>query len=184
MMQAWDAPYTTHNSRDDNPESDHVITRAGVATAHARQERPVFIPTSQDWGHSHERHNKQNEDYDWRRRKKNSHYTEEAVFDKNWPKPRTRDKHDTCINKQHRTDKSVPRQISKKADGHQIVDNMNNSSRARLQARHLPEWIPIRNIPDVESQRLPHQRPDVTIIRGQPSDGIVLTPPVDDIVIR
>ena len=126
----------------------------------------------------------QSEDHNCRWRKEDPHCTEEAVFKRNRPKPRAKDKHDTYINKQHRPDKLIECQISKKADGHRIINNMNNSSRIRFQTRHLPTWIPIRDIPDEEPQRPPRQGPNMKIARGPPSDRIVPTPLAGDVVVR
>ena len=55
----------------------------------------------------------------------------------------------------------------KQTDGHQIVNNMNNSFRDRFQALHLSEWIPIRDAPDEEPDRPPLQTPD-TIVTERP----------------
>ena len=52
----------------------------------------------------------QSEDHNWRRRKKNPQRKEEAVFDNNWPKPRTKDKH--TIYKQT----TLPRWVSRASD--------------------------------------------------------------------
>ena len=92
-----------------------------------RQERLVFIPTSRDWFYLGSRDTllvrqveviqrppgtyigpfnedipsveniTDHEDHNWRRKKKNSHREEEAVFEKNWPKPKTKDEHDIYI---------------------------------------------------------------------------------------
>ena len=152
----------THNSCDDNPESERDMTRhAETATAYSttRQDQPVFIPTNRDWFYlgsqdtpsvrqveiiqrptgtyigsfndevpSTENITDHSEDHNWRRKKENPHRREEAVFENNWPKPRKKHKHDMYINKQYRPDRSVVRQISKRPDGYQIVNNMNNST--------------------------------------------------------
>ena len=95
----------------------------------------------------------QSKDHNWRWCTGNLGCAEEAVFEENWPHSGAKGKHPTYINKQHRLDESVDVQISKKTDGHRIANNMNNSSRGKFRALHLPEWIPIRDEPDEEPQR-------------------------------
>ena len=72
------------------------------------------------------------------------------------------------INKPHCPDGSVVRQISTRADGYQVVNNMNNSSRFKFQTRRLLEWIPIRDIPDKEPQGPPNHEPGMAIERRLP----------------
>ena len=52
-------------------------------------------------------------------------------------------------------------------DGHQIVNNMDNSLRSRFQALHLTTWIPIRDEADEEPEKPSQQRSD-TIIMERP----------------
>ena len=127
----------------------------------------------------------QSEDHNWRRKKGNLHRNEVAVFEKNWPKPKTKDKHGAYINKQSHHDRSVVHQTSRRADGHQIVNNMDNSTRLRLQARHLPEWIEIRDVLDEEPQRPPYQGPGVFEAPWRPPPEQTIPPsPTNDILIR
>ena len=109
----------------------------------------------------------QSEDHNWRRRKKNINCTEGAIFDRNWPHTGTNGDHYTYINNQRPPSESVDAQISKQTDSHQIVNNMNNSVRDRLQALHLSTWIPIRDELDEEPDRSPQRRPN-TIITERP----------------
>ena len=89
------------------------------------------------------------------------------------------------MNKQSHHDRSVVRQISKRADGHQIVNKMDNSTKFRFQARHLPEWIEIRDVPDEELQRPPYQGPGVFQAPWRPPPEQAIPPsPTNDIVIQ
>ena len=63
----------------------------------------------------------------------------EAVFEGNWPHPEEHGKQDIYINNQHPHNGSVDAQISRKTDGHQIVNKMDNLLRNRLRAIHLNE---------------------------------------------
>ena len=113
-----------------------------------------------------------------------SYRREEAISGKNWPKPRAKHKHGVYINKQHRPDRSVVCQTSKRADDHKVINNMDNSTRLRFQTRHLPEWITIRDIPDEEPHRS-YQGPGAFEAPWRsPPDRVTSTPPASDEIRR
>ena len=99
----------------------------------------------------------QNEDHNWRRKWEKRCQEEMAIPERNWPESRAESKHDGYINKQHRYNRPV-------ADGdpRETVDRksnvMDNNTRRRFEALHIPEWIEIRNIPD-EEPPTPYQGP-------------------------
>ena len=73
-------------------------------------------------------------------------------------------------------------QFSRKTDGHQIVNKMDNSLRNRLRAIHLNEWIPIRDQPDEEPpDRSPLQRPHTSSIRPIPARAVPSETMDDDV---
>ena len=100
-----------------------------------------------------------NEDHNWRRKEGKQYREEVAISEGNWPEPRAGHKHDEYINKQHRHEKSVAGKTPKGTDGRESSD-MDNNTRLRFEALHIPEWIEIRNIPDEEYPR-PYQGPGV-----------------------
>ena len=104
-----------------------------------------------------------------------------AISERNWPKSRAGCKHDEYINKQHRHRESVADKTSKGTDGLESND-MDNNTRRRFEALHIPEWIEIRDIPDEEHPR-PYQGPGAFEApwRSRQSQSAPTTPTSDDI---
>ena len=123
------------------------------------------------------------EDHNWRLQINRVNSTEE-VFGRNWPHPETNSKHITYVNNQRSHSESVNAQISKQTDGHQIVNNINNSFRDTFQALHLSKWIPIRDISDEEPDRPPLQGPDTIVTERPLLDRAVANEALDDDVVR
>ena len=71
----------------------------------------------------------------------------------------------------------------KQTDGHQIVNNMNNSFRDRFQALYLSTWIPIRDKLDEEPDKPPQRRLDRIITERQLPDRAVANEALNDAVI-
>ena len=80
-----------------------------------------------------------------------------AIPERNWPESKAESKHVGYINKQHRHNKPVADGDPKETDG-QKSNVMDNNTRRRFEALHIPEWIEIRNILDEEPPR-PYQGP-------------------------
>ena len=152
-----------------------------------KQDRPVFFPTDRGWYYLGARDAptvrqietiqrppgvyigpftsplpvkntaNQNEDHNWRRKEEPRYREEAAISERNWPKSEAENKYNEYINKQHRYNKSVANEKSRRADGRNIKE-MDDNTRRRFEALQIPEWIEIRNIPDEEPPR-PYQGP-------------------------
>ena len=132
---------------------------------------PTVIPIETPPGNSYSTGNTTDEskDHNWRQHN-NASNTNEAVFEGNWPHPEEHDNHYTYINNPRPHNSSVDAQISRKTDGHLIVNKMDNSLRNRLRDIQLSEWITIRDKPDEEPpDRSPIQRPHTISERPIPS---------------
>ena len=122
----------------------------------------------------------ESEDHNWRQRN-NTSRTREAVYEGNWPHPEEQGGHDIYINNQHPHNA----QISRKTDGHQIINIMDNSLRNRLRAIHLNEWIPIRDELDEEPpDRSQLQRPHTISGRPIPARAVANETMGDDVARR
>ena len=152
-----------------------------------KQDRPVFFPTDRGWYYLGARDaptvrqietvqrpsgvyigpftsplpvkntTNQDEDHNWRRKKETRYQKEVAISEGNWPKSETENEYNEYINKQHRHNKSVANEKSRRADGRNI-NKMDGNTRRRFEALQIPERIEIRNIPDEEPPR-PYQGP-------------------------
>ena len=99
----------------------------------------------------------QNEDHNWRRKEEKRYREEVAISERNRPESKAESKYNGYINKQHRYKKSVADGDPKETDGRES-NEMDNNTRRRFEALHIPEWIEIRNIPDEEPPR-PYRGP-------------------------
>ena len=125
----------------------------------------------------------QNEDHNWRRKEEKRYREEVAISERNWPKSEAENKYNEYVNKQHRYNKSVANEKSKRT-GDRNTNEMDDNTRRRFEALQIPEWIEIRNVPDEEPPR-PYQGPGLFEAPWRPRPNLTIPPaPTNDEIRR